>query len=229
VLVLVAAFVLFAPDRSSRDLEVEPLKLGAFLKSFLVPLRDTDFRWVWIGKVVMMAGYAVSTSFGFFMLQSYVHPALSAAAATGLAPLLGLAGLPGTLIAMTVIGRWSDKIGRRKPFVFWGSILLAASFVVPLLMPTVLGLFIQAAIAGTAFGVYIVVDQALFISVILDKRTAGRDLGMATLGGNFGQAVGPILGGQLIAVVGGYWVVWAAAIPIVLIAAIVILPVKRVK
>jgi MFS family permease len=229
VLALIAVFVLFAPDRSSRDLEVEPLKLGPFLKSFLIPLRDADFRWVWIGKIVMMAGYAVSSGFGFFMLQSYVQPSLDAAEATALAPLLGLAGLPGTLIAMTIIGRWSDKIGRRKPFVFWASILLAASFVVPLLMPTVLGLFIQAAIAGTAFGVYIVVDQALFIDVIVDKRTAGRDLGMSTLGGNFGQALGPILGGQLIAVVGGYWVVWAAAIPIVLVAAIVILPVKRAK
>ena len=87
-------FVLFARDRSSKDLEVEPLHLGRFFASFLIPLRDADYRWVWIAKIVMMFGYTVSTAFSFFMLQGYVRPALSPAEATATAPLLALAGSP---------------------------------------------------------------------------------------------------------------------------------------
>jgi len=229
IVIFIALFVLLAPDRSSRGLQVEPINIGKFFGSFLIPLKDADYRWVWIGKVVMMCGYSISTAFSFFMLQSYVQPALSAAEATALAPVIGLVGIPGTIIAIAVVGKWSDKMGRRKPFVFWSSVALGLSLLIPFFSPTVPALIIQGVIAGTAFGAYMVVDQALFIDVIKDKRTAGRDLGMSALGGNFGQALGPILAGQLVALAGGYSIVWLVAAPVVLIAAVVILPVKRVK
>lgn len=222
-------FVLVERDRSSMDLEVEPMKWGNFFASFLIPLRDADYRWVWIAKIVMMFGYATSTAFSFYMLQGYVQPALSPAEATQTAPLLALAGFPFMLVAMVVAGRWSDKIGRRKPFVFWTSIAMAASFLVPLFWPALPALFIQAIIGGAAMGTYMVVDQALFIDVIIDKRTAGRDLGMSSLGGNFGQAIGPIVAAQLVAFTGGYTSVWVAASIIVLIAAFAIVPVKRAQ
>ncbi|QSZ51250.1 hypothetical protein AYX22_22175 (plasmid) [Arthrobacter sp. D5-1] len=229
ILVFIAVFILRVPDRSSRDLEVEPISWSGFFKSFLIPLKDGDYRWVWVAKVVMMFGYGTTTAFGFFMLQSYVQPALSAAEATALAPIMGLAGVPGMLISMAVVGKWSDKIQRRKPFVFWTSVLLAASMVIPLVSPTVPGLIAQSVVAGFAFGAYLVVDQALFIDVIVDKRNAGRDLGMSALGGNLGQALGPILAGVLVAAAGGYGIVWIVAIPIVLVAAAAILPVKRAR
>ena len=81
---------------------------------------------------------------------------------------------------------------------------------------------------GAAMGAYMVVDQALFIDVIPDKRTAGRDLGMSALGGNFGQAVGPIVAGQVVALTGAYTSVWIVSVLVVLIAAFAIIPVKRV-
>lgn len=229
ILIFVALFILLAPDRSSKDLQVEPINIGKFFTSFLVPLRDADYRWVWIGKVVMMCGYSISTAFSFFMLQSYVQPALSAAEATALAPVIGLVGIPGTILAIAVVGKWSDRVGRRKPFVFWSSVMLGLSLLIPFFSPTVPALIVQGVIAGTAFGAYMVVDQALFIDVIKDKRTAGRDLGMSALGGNLGQALGPVLAGQLVAIAGGYSIVWLVAAPVVLIAAVAILPVKRVK
>ncbi|MHA6523611.1 MFS transporter [Tessaracoccus sp. G1721] len=229
MLALCLAFVFMAPDRSSRGLEVAPMRWGGFFASFLIPLRDADYRWVWLAKIVMMFGYAVSTAFGFFMMQSYIRPALSAAEATQLAPLLGLVALPGMVVSMLVCGRWSDRIQRRKPFVFWTSVLMAASFLLPLFWPSLPALFIQAVISGIALGGYMVVDQALFIDVIQDKRTAGRDLGMSALGGNLGQALGPLLAGQLVAFTGGYSGVWIMGAVIVTIAAVAILPVKRAR
>lgn len=226
--VLPLLFVLVARDQSSKELAVEPLHWGRFFSSFLIPLRDADYRWVWIAKIVMMFGYTVSTAFSFFMLQGYVRPALTPAEATATAPLLGLVGLPGMLVAMVIAGRWSDRVRRRKPFVFWSSILMASSFLVPLFWPVLPALFIQGIIGSIAMGAYLVVDQALFIDVIEDKRTAGRDLGMSSLGGNFGQAIGPIVAGQVVALTGGYLAVWIVAGAIVLIAAFAIVPVKRV-
>lgn len=221
-------FVLVCRDRSSKDLVNEPLNVGQFFLSFLIPLRDSDYRWVWIAKIVMMFGYTIGTAFAFYMLQGYIQPALSPAEATATAPLLSLAGFPFMLIAMVISGRWSDRIMRRKPFVFWASIIAACSYLVPIFWPALPALFIQAIIGGAAMGSFLVVDQALFIDVIPDKRTAGRDLGMGALGGNFGQAIGPIVGGVIVAW-SGYQMVWIAAVFIVLIAAFAILPVKRAK
>ncbi|NUP03930.1 MAG: MFS transporter [Nonomuraea sp.] len=222
-------FVLMARDRSSADLAVTPFGWGAFLASFLVPLRSADYRWVWVAKLVMFFGYGGVTAFSIYMLQSYVQPALSAEEATRTAPLLQLATVPCTAVAMVVAGRWSDRIGRRKPFVFWASVVFAASMLVPMVWPTLTALFVQIVVAGLAMGTYLVVDQALFIDVLPDKGAAGRDLGLGTLGGNFGQAIGPIVAGQIVALSGGYLMVWVATLVIVLVAAFAILPVKGVR
>ncbi|MDX3179663.1 MFS transporter [Streptomyces sp. ME02-7008A-1] len=222
-------FVYFARDRSSMALQVEPINWRGFFQAFVTPLRDSDFRWVWIAKIAMMFGYAVSHAFSIYMLQSYVQPSLSLTEATKTAPLLQLAGLPCMLVTMVLVGRWSDRMGRRKPFVFWASILMAASMLVPLVWATVPGLFVQAVIGGIALGAFVVVDQALFIDVIPDKKTAGRDLGMANLAGNFGQAIGPVAAGQVVAITAGYSMVWVVSLVVVVVAAFAILPVKRAK
>ncbi|WP_425839276.1 MFS transporter [Streptomyces fractus] len=222
-------FVLTVRDSSSTELEVPAAKWTDILKSFLIPLRDADYRMVWIAKVVMLFGYGVATAFGIYMMQSYVQPALSAEEATRLTPIMTMVALPGTLIAMVVAGRWSDRIGRRKPFVIWASVLCAASMLVPLIWPSLPALFIQSIVGGVAIGSYLVVDQALFIDVLPDKQAAGRDLGMGGLAGNLGQALAPLVGGQIVALTGGYRIVWPVAMVLVLIAAAAIVPVKKIK
>lgn len=228
VLVFGLLFVLLARDASSKELQVEPIRVGRFFASFVLPFRDSDYRWVWIAKLVMSFGYAISTAFSIYMLQSYVQPALSVEDATVMGPVLALVGLPSTLVSMIVAGRWSDRIQRRKPFVFWASLAMAGSFLFPLFWPALPALVVQAIIAGFAFGAFLVVDQALFIDVI-DKDEAGRDLGVAALGGNVGQALGPVVGAQIVALTMGYRMVWVAAAVIVVVAALAVLPVKRAR
>ncbi|MEU9348954.1 MFS transporter [Streptomyces sp. NPDC048278] len=231
VVILLAAvigFVVRLPDRPSLELPVAPEQhWGEFLRGFLVPMRDTDFRWVWTARVSLTFGYTISTAFSFYMLQSYVHPAMSATDATKFVPLLAVAGLPGTVLALAFVGRLSDRIGRRKPFVVAASLLMALSMTVPLLWPTVPALFVQVVLAGVAFGVYLPVDQALFIDVLPDRDKAGRDLGVADTGSNLGQALGPVLAGQAVALTGGYRMIWVLAFVLVFAAALAILPVKR--
>ncbi|SFR84475.1 Na+/melibiose symporter [Agromyces sp. CF514] len=222
-------FVLLARDRSSLDLAVDAFNWKQFFVGFTVAVRDADFRWVFIARLLLTFGYTVSTALGLYLLQSYVRPALSASEATTMAPLLTLVGLPLTLIAMLLSGRISDKVGKRKPFVIVASIIMAASFLVPIISPTLPGLFIQVALAGLAFGIYIPVDQALFIDVLPDPRRAGRDLGVANLGSSLGQALGPLLASLVVVVTGGYLGIWIVAVVLVGLAALAIVPVKGAK
>lgn len=229
VVVFCGVFVLGARDRASTDLQLPRVGAVAHLKSFTLALRDADYRWVWIAKVVIMFGFSLAGTFNVYMLQSYVQPAMNAVEAARTAPLLQLAALPGTLIAMVVAGRWSDRIRRRKPFVIGASLLLASSMLVPLAWPSLLALYLQAIIGGVAVGAFVVVDQALFIDVLPDKQSVGRDLGMGNLAGNLGQAIGPGVAGAVLAITGGYRMIWLAAILLVMVAAFAVVPVKRAK
>lgn len=222
-------FFIFARDRSSKDLEVPALNWKEFFIGFTIALRSRNYRWVWVARILLTFGYTVSTALSLYMLQSYVRPALSQAEATALAPLLLLAGVPVTILMVFIAGKLSDKLGKRRSFVIAASFLMAASMIIPILWPSVPGLFAQVIVAGIAFGIYLPVDQALFIDVLPDKKAAGRDLGVAGLGSNFGQALGPILAGGVVAVTGGYLGVWVAAFVLVLLAAVAIFPLRGVK
>ncbi|XVV15071.1 hypothetical protein ACQP2X_12235 [Actinoplanes sp. CA-131856] len=83
--------------------------------------------------------------------------------------------------------------------------------------------------AGIAFGIYLPVDQALFIDVLPDKTAAGRDLGVAALASNLGQALGPFLAGQVVVLTGGYRGVWAVALVLTAVAALSILRVRNAR
>jgi MFS family permease len=224
-----ALFVLIAPDRTSKDLVVAPFRWKEFLLGFTVALRYADFRWVWIARVLLTFGMSCSLTLGIYMMQSYIHPALSAAEATQLAPKLYLAAAPLSMLSTIFAGRLSDRLGRRKPFVIASSLILAASFVIPIVSPTLPALFIQAAVSGLAYGIFIPIDQALFIDVLPDAKSAGRDLGVAQLGFNLGQAIGPIAAGIVVSMTGGYLGVWVTGIVVVSLAALAILPVKGAR
>lgn len=231
--VMVAAscclFALGAHDQPSTDLQVSRNDVFAHLKSFTVALRDADYRWVWIAKVLIMFGYSVASTFTVYMLESYVQPALSLAEAAKAAPLLQSAALPGTLLAMVIAGRWSDRIKRRKPFVIGASILLAGSMIVPFTWPSLSAFYLQAIVGGIAVGAFVVVDQALFIDVLPDRTSVGRDLGVGNLAGNLGQAIGPGVAGVALSLTGGYRMVWLVAFVLVMCAAVAVIPVKRAR
>ncbi|HEY2068796.1 MAG TPA: MFS transporter [Rhizomicrobium sp.] len=226
VAVACVVFVFAAPDTSSKNLVVETFNWKEFLLGFSVALRSRDFRWVWIARVFLTFGMSVSTTLGIYMMQSYIHPALSVAEATALAPKLYLAAAPLSILSTVFVGRLSDWLGRRKPFVIAASLLLALSFLIPIVSPTLPALFIQAAIAGLAYGIYLPVDQALFIDVLPDAKSAGRDLGVAQLGFNLGQAIGPIAAGIVVGMTGGYLGVWVTGVVVVTLATVAILPVR---
>lgn len=228
VLVSSTLFVLVARDVPSSYMRHQAASIRAHLLSCTHALRDLDFRWVWGARILLMFGYAVSATYSVYMLQSYIQPAMSAAEAAKAVSLLNLAALPGTVLAMVITGRWSDRIMRRKPFVIGASFLLAASMVPPMVWPTLAALYVKFIIGGVAFGIFLAVDQALLIDVLPNKGSAaGRDLGMGGLAANLGSFMGPILAGVVLSATGGYRMIWLAALLLAVIAAFALMPVKR--
>ncbi len=222
-------FAIRAPDTSSLDIARATSKMRDILRGFLVPLRSSDFRWVWVARVLLIFGFGVSTNLQFFILQSYIEPALSASEATKIVPLLVVSSLPATLIAVVVAGKLSDRIGRRKPFVIAASVLMSLSFLIPLVSPTLPALFAQIIIGGIAFGMFLPVDQALFIDVLPHLEDAGRDLGIAAIATNLGLIIAPIAAAVVVEVSGGYQMLWPVSLVLVAGAGLAILPVRGAR
>ena len=77
-------------------------------------------------------------------------------------------------------------------------------------------------------GMYYAIDTALMIEVLPDKDgAAGRDLGMTNVSTTLGMTLGPTVAGQVVAITGSYQLVWIIGSAIVLLAALLIVPVRR--
>jgi MFS family permease len=222
-------FVTFAPDNSSKDLRLPASNFKSFLGSFTNAVRDSDFRWLSISRLCNGIGFAISSAFILYMLQSYVQPVLSAEEAAETFPILTIVTLPGMIVGLFVTGWWSDRVQRRKPFFIATAALFALSMVVPLLYPTLWALYVQGIVGMIAYGGFIAVSGAYVVDLLPDKSASARDLGVANLAASGGAALGPALGGVAVSISGGYQMSWLVAIIAVLISVVTVMPVRRVR
>lgn len=230
LVLLCLPFLFRSKDKSSLTMHRESVKVSAVFASFIEGLRDRDYRWAWISKVLLWIGFGISTTYGLYMLETYVQPALSETDAAKVAPLLQVVALPATLLSMAISGRVSDRAKRRKPFVIAASLIMTASFLVPWAWPTLTAMYIQAALSGIGLGAFLVVDQAMFIELLPDPEAKARDLGLSGMGQNLGTAIAPVIAGLVVTLgAGAYGPVWPAAALIVLLSTFTILPIKRVR
>lgn len=222
-------FVLISRDRSSRDLVTAPLQWKEFFAGYTRALRSWNFRWVWIARMLVLFGFSVSTALSLYMMQSYVQPALSQTEASQIVPLLSLSGIPLALVAVVIAGMLSDRLQRRVIFIVIASIIMSLSLLIPLFSPTLPGLFLSTIVAYFAFGIYLPVDQALFIDVLPDPSAAGRDLGVAGIATNLGQTLGPLVAGAVVTITGAYGGVWVVGFILVALASVAVLPLRGIR
>jgi MFS family permease len=226
-LVVIVLFVVFNPDHSSREQRNQPFSLRAFLGTFWVnPVRHPDFFWAFTGRLLLYTGYFAVTGYQLFILQDFIGLGDAAVASI---PLFGLVGLVGMLIAMLVGGPISDRLGRRKVFVFASSVIVAAALVVPLVMPTFAGWLIFTIVAGVGFGMFQSVDQALMSEVLPSADSFAKDLGVVNIAATLPQTLAPAVGGAIVLAFGGYAALFPVGIVLSLLGALAVWPIKAVK
>ncbi len=228
VVVATAVFVLLNPDRSSVDMPREPFSWKAFFSAFWVsPKEHPDFGWAFLARFLFILGYFVTVTYQLFLLTDYVG--LDIGEANGVIGLLSLAGLVPIIVAITLTGWLSDKLGRRKVFLYISSAILAVGLTMPLVSPTVGGMVAMSVINGFAFGIYMSADTALMTLVLPDGgKNAGKDLGLLNIATNIPQALSPAVAAVVITWF-GYPALFVFAIVAVIAAAFTIAPIKAVR
>ena len=137
--------------------------------------------------------------------------------------------LVGALLTAFVTGKMSDLSGRRKVFVIAASLVMAGSLVIPLLSPSVAGMFGLAAVFGLGYGVYLSVDAALMNEVLPAQEAAGKDLGILNVATTLPQAMTPVVVWALLTITGSYVAVFIAGIVFAVADALSVLPIRSVR
>ncbi|MDP3951276.1 MFS transporter [Microbacterium sp.] len=190
-------------------------------------LRDRNFTWVLASRLTVNIGNALGTALLlFFLLYGVGSPA-----ATAEDDLLVLIVIYTIFVvaASLIAGSLSDRTGRRKPIVILAALVQALSAVMILISPTFIGTAIAAAVMGVGYGAYMAVSLALATDLLPRVEDHARDLGIVNVSASLGQLLGPLLGAALVALVGGFWLLFLMAGILSVIGAVMTVAVRPAR
>ncbi|GAA1507088.1 MFS family permease [Agromyces terreus] len=223
--VLLTLFTVFNPDYSSKELELEPFRFSDFLRTFWVnPVKHPDFFWAFTGRLLLYTGYFAVTGFQLYLLTDY----FGVDAPQSVIPVLGLISLAGILLATVVSGPLSDKVGRRKIFVFASSAVTGLAFLLPWAWPDLTAWMIMTFISGLGFGMFQAVDTALMSEVLPSAKSFAKDLGVVNIAATLPQTLAPGVAGAIVLAF-GYAGLFPVAIVLSVLGAFAVWPIKAVK
>ncbi|MFK3735463.1 MFS transporter [Streptomyces sp. NPDC088090] len=226
--VIAGAAVLFtAVVRDLRRPAAAPPPPGGRFRAFAGTMKSADFRWVFIGRFLMMLGFFAVSLFQIYILQDHIELPAGLEPEEAVAFIAPLdAGV--TLLATVLGGVLSDRAGRRKPLVFVSSALCAAAMLVPVVKPDWDGMLIFTVLIGLAFGSYLAVDTALVTLVLPSASDAARDMGVLNVANAGPQIIAPFLASAIVGFL-GYDGLYVIAALITLAGAVSVLFVRGVR
>ncbi|MGO4536687.1 MFS transporter [Leifsonia sp. 2MCAF36] len=200
LIVLVLPF-LFLPDAVlPRELR-EPMTLRSIIEGLWIsPREHPDFGWTLLSRVLVNFGNAFGTS----LLLYFLEFGLRDPHADDDLLILILIYMVFVIVSSLVLGRLSDRLGRRKAFVFASSAVQGVAALLLGFVPQLSVAFVAAALLGIGYGCFLSVDQALATQVLPDPETRGKDLGIMNIALAVPQAVAPLFGAMIVAAMGGF-------------------------
>ncbi|NSC21650.1 MFS transporter [Streptomyces albus subsp. chlorinus] len=192
---------------------------------WISPRAHPDFGWAWLTRFLVNLG----NSLVLLYLLYYLRDVLELAEPED--GVLVLTALNAVLLLATVLagGVWSDRVGRRKPFVLGAGAVMAAAAALMALWQTWTGALTAAALLGIGFGVFTSVDFALMADVLPAARDRGKDLGVINIANSLPQVAAPALAALLVTRAGGYPALYLASAAIGLLGAVLVLRIRTVR
>lgn len=219
-------FAFFLDDPPAGDHGLPAFNLRAVWDELWVsPLRERDFGWTLVGRILVNIGNALGTSLLFFFLQF----GLRVDDPAGKVLVLTLVYTVCVVAAALVSGRLSDRLRVRKPFVLGAGVLQGVAAIVMAAHPTLTSTMIAAGLLGAGFGCFLGVDQALATQVLPDAAHTGKDLGIMNIAMAVPQALGPLIGAFVVAYLGGFVGLYVASAVFGILGGICVLRVKGVR
>ncbi|WP_442575764.1 MFS transporter [Microbacterium sp. F51-2R] len=196
---------LLLPDPPAQA-DVSAARKVRTLRERVAALRDRDFAWLLAGRLTVNIGNALGTGLLLFFLLYGLGRDASTAEDELL--LLIVVYTVFVVIASVLSGWISDRTGKRVPFVVWSALVQGGASIILVVAPSLTSAMIAAALLGVGYGAYMSVGLALGTDLLPYPEDHARDLGFVNVSASLGQLIGPLLGAGLVALVGGFWLLF---------------------
>ncbi len=191
----------------------------------LLHSRYRNYWWVFASRFVVHLGNFAALFYLLYYLRDYIQVADPDTAVLILTVVYALA-----TVATTVLGgQLSDRLDRRKIFVFTSSFGVAAACVLMAFAHTFPVTIVAAALLGAAWGVFTAVDQAMINESLPSDVHRARDVSVMTLTVGIANMVSGGAAAVALSALGGYQGLYIACAVLCGFGALLVLPVKSSK
>ncbi|WP_228282810.1 MFS transporter [Brevibacterium atlanticum] len=210
ILVVGSATAVLLPDpRPPHQAVIALRERRELTRARISSLVDPSFTRLLVSRFIVNVGNAFGTSLLlFFLLYGIIVPA--AEAEDRLLILIVIYTIF-VVLASIVVGMITDRSGDRRTWTMVAALVQAASGVIILISPDFTATAVAAGVMGAGYGAYMAVSLALATDLLLDPDDHARDLSLVNSAANLGQLIGPLVGAGLVALVGGFWLLFLAA------------------
>jgi MFS family permease len=192
---------------------------------WISPREHPDFAWAWACHFMINLGNALGTLYLLYFLKDAVrYPDPN----TGLLIMMGLYGAALTMGAL-VVGHFSDRSGRRKPYVVASSAVMALAALILVLWQSWPAALVASPLLGIGFGAYWAVALAMLTQVLPMASDRAKDLGVVNIANSLPQVIAPLATTVILASLGGYPGLFAASAVATVIAGVFVTRVKSVR
>jgi MFS family permease len=198
---------------------------GLIAGFWISPRQYPDFGWTLASRILVNFGNAFGTSLLLYFLQD----GLRVEHADDVLLILILIYMIFVVLASLVLGRLSDRLGRRKAFVFAAAALQGVAALMLAFVPLLGVAMVAAGILGLGYGCFLSVDQALATQVLPDAHTRGKDLGIMNIATAVPQAIAPLIGAFVVAALAGFQGLFVLSALAALLGALAVLPIRSVR
>ncbi len=227
LVILALPFLIFTTDEVLPKVLRSPFKLSTLLKGFWInPVAHPDFGWTLLGRILVNLGNALGTTLLLYFLMYGLNRGASAQDDLLVLTMIYLVFF---IIAALGFGRLSDRLGRRKMFVYLAAYLQGIAALLIAFVPDLTIAEVGAGLLGLGYGCYMAVDQALATQVLPSSHTRGKDLGIMNIATAVPQAVAPLLGAFVVASLGGFTALFVASAIFAVLGGLAVIPIKSVK
>ncbi|NEB04386.1 MFS transporter [Streptomyces sp. SID13726] len=215
----VLPYVLRHRDLTLPATDRPPWSWRGFTRGFwLSPRAYPDFAWAWLTRFLINLSNALVILYLLYYLRDRLHRDDPEQGVLILTAVDSVA-----LLATVVVGGvWSDRVGRRKPFVRWSGLLMAVATGLLAVWQTWPSAIIVAALLGVGLGVFMSVDFALMTDVLPKAADRGKDLGVINVANALPQVAAPALAAPIVTHLGGYRVLYGLAAAVGLAGAVLV-------
>ena len=228
-LIILLLFCLRVRDQSVPASPI-PFRLVDMPRSlWLSPRRYPDFALTWLARCLIFLASTTVVNYMYYYLQDKVRlPQTHAIPVAQGVQIFYTLYVLSLLVASLIMGRLSDRLQRRKPFVIGASGLMAIGMALFACFPSWQMVLVATVILGLGFGTYLSVDLALASQLLPEAKQHGKDIGLINTAIFLPMLIAPLLAGVTLGHEHGYTVLFGLIALGTVLAAGLILPIRQV-